>query len=108
MKTVTRQSIQSMLDNNNQAYVATVIGRALWALFQFQTYTEKNANDTQENNNVGFNSGDAKSGSITAKYWKKHGTLLQWQMDKWTKKNGRGYSRLAKYHRQLNQIAESK
>lgn len=108
MTTVTRTSLQVMLDNPNQAYVAKVIGRALWALFQYQTYTEQNANDTHEHNNVGFNSADGKSGSLTAKYWKKHGTLLEWQMDKWTKKNGKGFSRLSKYHRQLNRIAESK
>ena len=108
MKTVTRNSIQNMLNNPNPLFVQAVIGRALWALFQYQTSTEQSNNDTHENNFVGFNSADAKSGSLTAKYWRKHGKLLPWQMDKWTKTNGKGFSRLAKYHRQLNHIAESK
>ena len=108
MKTVTRDSLQRMIENDNPAYVQAVIGRALWAIFQYQTSSEQNSNETQVHNNVGFNSADAKSGSLTAKYWKKNGKLLPWQIEKWIKKNSRGYSRLAKYHRQLDYIAKNK
>jgi len=36
MATVTRNSLQAMLDNNNPDYVAQVIGRALLVLFKNQ------------------------------------------------------------------------
>lgn len=49
MATVTRGSLQKMLDNSNQAYVAQVIGRALVVLFNNQTRGEQSMNTT---NNV--------------------------------------------------------
>lgn len=103
-KLVTRDSMLIMLNNDNDAYVQAVIGRALVAIFNRQTEAEKDINDTREHNTVGFSAADAKSGSLTAKYWLKHRSLLPWQMDKWMK-DSHGYPRICKYHRQLNEIA---
>ena len=94
---VTRDSIQAMLDSDNEAYVAEVIGRGLIGLLDRQT--------TDEQVSIGFTGADAFSGSLTAKFWRKHGKLLDWQIAKWTKKGKNGYSRLCKYHKQLNEIA---
>ncbi len=102
---VTRDSIQVMLDSDNKLLVAAVIGRGLWAIFQRQTEDEKVTNNTNKYNNVGFTGADAFGGSLTAKFWWKHGRLLDWQVAKWTKKGKNGYARLCKYHKQLNEIA---
>ena len=105
---VTRDSLQTMLDNDNVNYVNVVIGRALVGIFNRQTSSEQNTDSTTEDNGVGFAGYDAYSGSLTAKYYLKHKSLLEWQRDMWTKKNKNGIARIAKYHKQLNEIAEEK
>ena len=102
---VTRDSIRNMLNNDNRAYVEAVIGRALLALLDRQTEDEKIAADPRVWNAVGFSGADAKSGTLTAKFFAKHGKLLDWQVDKWMKKAKNGYPRLCKYAKQLNEIA---
>ena len=105
---VTRDSIKKMLNNPNPKYVQAVIGRALLALLDRQTEDEKRAADTREWNAVGFSGADARSGTLTAKFYAKHGCLLDWQVKRWTKPASNGYPRLAKYHKQLNEIALEK
>ena len=105
---VTRDTLQHMLDNNDQQRVAQVIGHALVALLKRQTAAEQNNNATLEHNNIGFTGVDGKSGAITAKYYLKHKTLLPWQIAKWCKQGKNGYARLAKYHAQLNEVAVEK
>lgn len=97
-----------MLENDNPSYVEAVIGRALVAIFNRQTETEKKVNTTNQHNMIGFTGVDALSGSITAKYYIKHKKLLQWQIDRWLKQNKNGVPRIAKYHKQLNEIANEK
>lgn len=106
-KIVTKASLIALLADADNAKTIAIVGRALWALFQYQTRSEQSSNDTQVWNSVGFSSSDARSGSLTAKYWKKHGTLLDWQLDRWTR-DFRGAPRITKYHRQLNAIAIEK
>ena len=105
MAIVTRKSLQAMLNNDNPEYVVQVIGRALVVLFNNQTRDEQVMNTTNQDNGIGFTGADAHSGSITAKYFIKHKTLLNWQIDRWTKPTASGYARLAKYHKQLNAAA---
>ena len=54
-------------------------------------------------NGNGFTGCDARSGSITAKYYLKYKTLQDWQLERWLEKN-----RICRYHRQLNEIAIAK
>lgn len=105
---ITKDVIQSMLDHSPAEKVAHIVGRALVVLFRNQTVTERDANTTQINNNVGFTSGDALSGTITAKTYIKNKSLAPWQVDRWTRKNARGYSRLSKYWAQLDVAAKAK
>jgi hypothetical protein len=85
------------------------VGRALVAIFRAgQTEDERAGNTTDVLNGVGFSGADARSASITAKYFIKHGTLQDWQVEQWTKPAKNGYPRLCKYVKQLNAIAESK
>jgi hypothetical protein len=105
---VTRDTIRTMLRNPNARYVEVVIGRALVALMQRQTDDEVRANDTRVNNGVGFTGADARSGTITAKTFMRDNKLLDWQIGSWKKIAKSGYPRLAKYHKQLNEIALEK
>lgn len=105
---VTRETLQAMLGNENQDYVKRVIGRALVAIFNNQTESEKTCNATNNDNGIGFTGADAHSGCLTAKYFIKHGTLADWQVERWTKLSKSGFSRLTKYHKQLNEIAIAK
>lgn len=102
---VTRASLMALLQDPVKR--PHVIGRALVALFNNQTRDEKSANHTQLNNTIGFSGADARDGSITAKYYLKHGTLLEWQIDNWMK-DFRGFPRICKYVRQLNEAARAK
>lgn len=105
---VTKESLQKMLDDADEAKRARIVGRALVGLFERQTADEQASNDTKQHNTIGFAACDAKSGSLTAKYFLKHGLLLNWQVDRWLKKQPDGHARLCRYVRQLNEIAESR
>jgi hypothetical protein len=102
---VTRESVKAMLNHDDKAYVERVIGRALVVLFERQTADEQVSNETSHQNAIGFTGADAKSGTLTAKYFLKHRRLEQWMIDRWTKEDKNGSPRLAKYHRQLNEAA---
>jgi len=108
MTLVTKDGLQAMLDTADADKRTRIIGRALVVLFKRQTADERQNNDVNVENGVGFTGADGESGCIGAKYFIKHGTLLDWVVDKWMKKNDKGFSRLVKYHKQLNEAAEAK
>lgn len=105
---VTRESLIKMVSKDDPAYVAKVVGRALVALYDNQTAEEKGSTMTKEDNSIGFTGADAHSGSITARYFLKHQTLLEWQLEQWTKPNTKGIPRIAKYWKQLDEVAQRK
>jgi hypothetical protein len=102
---VTKQSLNELLADEDKR--VHVIGRALVALFNRQTQAEQAANVTDNLNGIGFAGSDARSGSLTAKSYIKNRTLQQWQIDKWMTIS-RGYPRICKYAKQLNEIALEK
>lgn len=104
---VTKQSMIESLNTLSDEKVIQYVGRALVAIFRNQTDNEKVENQTNHTNDIGFSSSDAKDGCITAKYFIKHGTLLGWMLDNWTR-DWRGAPRITKYHRQLNEVAMAK
>ena len=102
---VTRDSLVALLARNPEL----VVGRALVAIFKSgQTESERSGNTAEVFNGIGFSGADARSGSITAKYFIKHGKLLDWQVEQWTKPAKNGYPRLCKYVKQLDAIAQAK
>lgn len=105
-KLVTKDSLIKMLEHPNRKYVIQVVGRALVTLYNNQTESEKRSNDTREHNMVGFTGADGHSGCITAKYFLRHKTLTDWQIEMWTKRNKQGVPRIAKYHAQLDAAAQ--
>ena len=105
---VTRESLQAMINTASREKQVAIVGRACVALFNRQTRDEQASNDTRNWNSVGFSGADGKSGSLTAKSYLKHKTLLDWQVDRWLKPSKNGYARICKYAKQLNEIAEEK
>lgn len=107
-KLVTHETLEAMLsDPRGHRFVQHVVGRALVALFKRQTVDERVQHTASHYNSIGFAGPDARSGSLTAKYYMKHNRLEEWMVEQWTK-DFRGRPRLCKYHRQLNQIAMEK
>jgi hypothetical protein len=105
---VTKSSLIRMIETADEARLAHIIGRACVALFRYQTTHEQAVQDTNVDNGEGFTSADARGGSLTALYYLKHGNLLQWQIDRWTKVDKRGTPRIAKYWKQLDRAAAEK
>lgn len=106
-KIVTKESLAALLANPDKR--AAVIGRALVALLARQVQDEQAGADTKYHNGVGFVPCDAYSGTLTAKYFRKHGTLQDWQIQKWMAPSGKARNpRLLKYTRQLNEIANER
>lgn len=108
MTIVTKANLQQMIDQADETKRIRIVGRALVALFQYQTAAEQRSNTTDNHNHVGFSSADAKAGSLTAKSFLAHGTLQKWQVDKWVQRDRTGFARICKYHAQLNMIAADK
>lgn len=84
------------------------MGRALVHLFRRQTFDEQQSNDTRHDNGRGFTASDARSGSISAKYYLKHNRLESWHQAMWLKRNRRGQTRLGKYYGQILEEAKKK
>lgn len=85
-----------------------VIGRALVALFYRQTDSEKATATTNTHNGVGFTGADARSGVLSAKFYLKNKRLEAWMVERWRKPASNGYPRLAKYWKQLDEVAQQK
>jgi hypothetical protein len=108
MTSVTKSYIEDYLFTHSNEQNMHFIGRALVAIFNFQTEDEKRASDTREDNGIGFTGADGHSGCISAKYYLKHKRLEDWQVDRWLKKNKKGTRRISKYWRQLDAAAKAK
>ena len=106
---VTKQSLQQMLDEADDSKRQHIVGRALVALFQRQTESEKATHSTKVDNGIGFCGSDAATGTLTAKSYIRNQRLLDWQVEQWTRKSPKtGFSRICKYHKQLNEVAIQK
>lgn len=106
---VTRHSLQQMIDQcvstNDSERLQHIVGRALIVLFERQTEHEKRANTTEVWNMVGFNGSDGRQGVLGAKFYMAHHHLEEWQVEQWIRRGRRGFSRITKYSRQLNEAA---
>lgn len=106
---ITRDWIKNYIETQPEEKVSNMIGRALVVLLDRQTEDEKVSNDTKYTNQKGFTAFDAKAGSVGAKTFLKYGRLRRWQWEKWAKPVGKkGYPRIAKYAKQLNESAQAK
>ena len=105
---ITKGSLYSMITEAHPEKVQHIVGRALVALFNRQVEDEKATNATRLTNHMGFTQGDARQGSITAKFYLKHGYLEAWQVNRWLSRDVRGTMRIQKYWRQLDEVAREK
>jgi hypothetical protein len=101
---VTKQWLTDKVKENPER----TIGRALVAIFHYQTADERADNETKLDNGVGFSANDARLGCIGAKYFMKHETLSPGLMKGWLKPDKWGMPRITKYTKQLNKIAIEK
>lgn len=109
MSQVTKNWIAEYVRIQPDHKVANMVGRALVALLRRQTEEEQATQQTRIHNGVGFTGPDARRGTIAAKTFLKHGKFLhEWQWRRWVVPDRKGYPRIAKYARQLNEIAEAK
>jgi hypothetical protein len=104
---VTRESLEALVTRGDNTAMHA-IGRALVHLLNRQTREEQACNTTNVSNNMGFTGADAHSGCISAKYYLKHGKLLDWQIERWLKPGSRGFARITKYWKQLDEEAKAK
>lgn len=108
-KLVTRDSLQNMIDHADAAKRMHIVGRALKALYARQTPREQACQGTIELNNRGFSGCDAEIGSSHATYYTRNGYLTPKQLNIWLKKKQeKGYCRLSRYWKQLNEVAIQK
>lgn len=84
------------------------IGKALVAIYERQTNDEKSALSTTHKNDIGFSAAHARIGSIGAKEFKNNKRLPTWVLKVWEHKDRKGYPRICKYAKQLNEIANEK
>lgn len=105
---ITKATLERMLQAASPEKRAQIVGRACLALFRRQTEAEKQMNNAAVTNMRGFTHSDARQGSITAKFFIRHGTLHDWQVEQWLKPNSRGVARIVKYWRQLDEEAKIK
>jgi len=105
---VSKEYMINFLATKDKEKVIQFVGRALVALFQRQVEEEKADNKSRIENSRGFSKPDARNGSLTAKYFMKNGTLLDWQLALWVEKEFRDRPRIVKYSEQLNEIALEK
>jgi len=108
MSIVTKESLFKMIETADELKKAQIVGRACLVLFNRQLEDEKQANTTTTTNYKGFTQADARQGSITAKYFIKNKTLLDWQVAQWLKPDVRGTPRIVKYWKQLDEAAKQK
>jgi hypothetical protein len=106
-KLVTKESLERLLHSEDADKQMRACGRALVVLFKLQTASERQSNDTNEDNGVGFTGADGRQGAISAKYFIKHDRLEDWMVEKWIKPGKKG-TRLGKYWKQLNIAANAK
>jgi hypothetical protein len=108
MKTYTEAEIVNMLRTNNYA-----VERALIALYNRQTATEQNAERTEVHNSMGFTAFDATIFTSFAKQVlssvRPQGQRLSpRQLEICRKESAKGKMKIAKYARQLAEVANAK
>ena len=108
MKPLLQLVTKEWLAEKISANPSNTIGRALVAIFNQQTFDEKDCNITKFRNGIGFAKPDARVGAIAAKTFLKNGKLEDWQLRVWLKPNKENLPRIVKYAKQLNDIANRK
>jgi hypothetical protein len=105
---VSKDSLKQMLDAAGPAKLQHIVGRALVVLFNNQTQGERTSNTVAVDNGIGFTGADGRTGCLTAKFYLANKCLNEWQVNAWIRKDKKGYPRICKYHKQINEAAMTK
>lgn len=97
----TKEYIQQLLLTND-----TAVGRALIALNERQTASERGMQVTVIANGVGFKPSDAFMGTSCARPYTRIGFLSPKQLSYWRAPAGKNSFRIGQYHRQLIEVAK--
>jgi hypothetical protein len=98
-----KQTVKTTLLEEIQINPVSAVGRALVDIFNQQAAEEKSCNYTRLSNGMGFSKAHGRIGALAAKYFLKHGTLLDWQLKPWLKdKNGKPM--ICQYEKQIAKI----
>lgn len=100
---LTKENIVALLEKNDHA-----VERAIVVLFNNQTFDEQQAADVKYTNGRGFNARDAHYGTIAAKVYIRDGSLADWQIRYWRKRDKRGNMKIGIYWKQLIEAAQLK
>lgn len=109
-KLVTKASMIQMIDQADANKKMHIVGRALTAIYDYQTSEEQSNNITVEHNGVGFTGADADWGSRAAKMYLRDKRLSERVVESWLKpaKGAGGAPKITKYWKQLNVVANVK
>lgn len=105
-KTINTNSTKQV-NRRNERFLMHFVGRALLVLLENSTLEEQACGIPMERNNCGFTSSESAIGISHAQFYKTRGYLTEKQWKFWTAEKD-GFSRLSKYHRQLNARAKEK
>jgi hypothetical protein len=89
-------------------HINVIVMNALIALYERQTAAEQAAAQTAEHNGIGFTGTDGEIGTKDAEGCLKYNRCAHWVIERWTRQNSKGVPRLAKYWKQLNEVAVAK
>lgn len=101
---LTKDDIKAkVLGNTGKHWVQKI----LLLLLERQTESEQSAETTSESNGVGFAGVDGEYGTSVAKRIKQRGFITDGEYNAWIKES-RGYPKICKYWRQVNDAIEKK
>lgn len=108
-KLITKESLAAIITGDNKELARKYVSKALIVLYRRQTAEEQQVGATTESNGRGFTGADAEWGTKCAQWMLRTNRWLTDNMlISWTKLDSRGYPRIAKYHKQINEAAEAK
>ena len=102
---ITRKSLQTLLDNSTTDQLIPLIGKAVTILHNLQRQMDNAVGTDSEFNGVGFINRDRTLGRQTAEYFKRNKFIGNNILNRWLRLDGANWSRLSKYHAQLNIFA---
>lgn len=103
----TKDAIQTLLMRTDDVGMHAV-GRAIVALDNEQTESERQTKEVLRNNQKGFTPADAYMGTSMAAWYTENKFLSKKQLEYWRKPNAQGIPRICKYWKQLQKIAMEK
>ena len=100
----TKDSIIKMLMDPSPKGSRAIM-KAVYAIYKYQTAREVNAENTLEDNGVGFSGAHGEIGTSMGKFFEKRGFLTPKQVAYWRKPMRSGRARITMYAGQLAKIA---